>query len=360
MSVMTILEAQGKDWKAYDYLPLGGTGKYEPILNLLKEHPKQEIHLAEDHDVSGVESMQHIQELLKKEGMLTEQIHCHVPENAKDWNEALTNYAKKFKPVAELSFLEKEGLPEIHYCAIQSTKQIEEQGFRVRNGKHQYRLVELDAEGNLIPVALTKQNTMFFAAQDVEKRIPNMYKKLPYGELLERQKLVKSGELRLEEPAEKKKQVSEEIKQEVDKAKQEQAENAPVKQPEEATEQLLVEGFREDQNTLMANIKYKEEELEEAVWKKEDKFYICTGMRLDNTLEEHLLLDDQVEQLKAFLKENHYELDETLPILQLKRSEESQEQKATRTDNYLNQLQQQEMSKNQQVAAPTPMMGMEL
>ena len=56
----------------------------------------------------------------------------------------------------------KEGLPEIHYCAIQSTKQIEEQGFRVRNGKHQYRLVELDTEGNLIPVALTKQNTMFF------------------------------------------------------------------------------------------------------------------------------------------------------------------------------------------------------
>lgn len=99
-----------------------------------------------------------------------------------------------------------------------------------------------------------------------------MYKKLPYGELLERQKLVKSGELRLEEPAEKKKQVSEEIKQEVDKAKQEQAENAPVKQPEEATEQLLVEGFREDQNTLMANIKYKEEELEEAVWKKKISF----------------------------------------------------------------------------------------
>ena len=42
MSVMTILQAQGKDWKAYDYLPLGGTGKYEPILNLLKEYPKQE------------------------------------------------------------------------------------------------------------------------------------------------------------------------------------------------------------------------------------------------------------------------------------------------------------------------------
>ena len=44
--------------------------------------------------MSGVESMQHIQELLKKEGMPVEQIYCHVPENAKDWNEALMNYAK--------------------------------------------------------------------------------------------------------------------------------------------------------------------------------------------------------------------------------------------------------------------------
>ena len=79
----------------------------------------------------------------------------------KDWNEALMNYAKKFKPVEELSFLEKEGLPEIHYCAIQSTKQIEEQGFRVRNGKHQYRLVELDAEGNLMSVSLQSKIQCF-------------------------------------------------------------------------------------------------------------------------------------------------------------------------------------------------------
>ena len=55
-----------------------------------------------------------------------------------------------------------------------------------------------------------------------------MYKKLPYEELLERQALVRSGALRSEEPAEKQKQVSEEIKQEVDKVKQEQAEHAPV------------------------------------------------------------------------------------------------------------------------------------
>lgn len=359
MSVMTILQAQGKDWKAYDYLPLGGTGKYEPVLNLLKEHPKQEIHLAEDHDLSGVESMQHIQELLKKEGMPVEQIYCHVPENAKDWNEALMNYAKKFKPVEELSFLEKEGLPEIHYCAIQSTKQIEEQGFRVRNGKHQYRLVELDAEGNLMSVSLTKQNTMFFAPQEVEKRIPNMYKKLPYDELLERQNLVKSGALKLEQTTEQKEQTQEEMKQELDKVNQDQIENPPIERKEKVTEQLLVEGFGEEQNTLMAKIEYRGEKLEEAVWKEGDKVYICTGMAFDDTYEKHLLSNEQIEQMNLFLKKNHYELDETLPILQLKPCEESQEQKAVRTENYLNQLQQQEMSKNQQVAQ-TPMMGMEL
>lgn len=219
---------------------------------------------------------------------------------------------------------------------------------------------KLDTEGNLIPVSLTKQNTMFFAPQEVEKRIPNMYKKLPYEELLERQALVRSGALRSEEPAEKQKQVSEEIKQEVDKVKQEQAEHAPVEQAEKATEQLLVEGFREDQNTLMVKIEYRGEKLEEAVWKERDKVYICTGMTFDDTYEKHLLSNEQIEQMNLFLKENHYELDETLPILQLKLCEESQEQKAVRTENYLNQLQQQEISKNQQVAATTPMMGMEL
>ena len=89
------------------------------------------------------------------------------------------------------------------------------------------------------------------------------------------------------------------------------------------------------------------------------KVYICTGMAFDDTYEKHLLSNEQIEQMNLFLKKNHYELDETLPILQLKPCEESQEQKAVRTENYLNQLQQQEMSKNQQVAQ-TPMMGMEL
>ena len=46
------------------------------------------------------------------------------------------------------------------------------------------------------------------------------------------------------------------------------------KQAEKATEQLLVEGFREDQNTLMVKIEYRGEKLEEAVWKERDKVYI--------------------------------------------------------------------------------------
>ena len=114
-----------------------------------------------------------------------------------------------------------------------------------------------------------------------------------------------------------------------------------MEQAEKATEQLLVEGFREDQNTLMVKIEYRGEKLEEAVWKERDKVYICTGMTFDDTYEKHLLSNEQIEQMNLFLKENHYELDETLPILQLKLCEESQEQKAVRTENYLNQLQQQ-------------------
>ena len=98
-------------------------------------------------------------------------------------------------------------------------------------------------------------------------------------------------------------------------------------------------------------------------WRKILAMMLTVVMMLQNAQSVMVFADvtnEQIEQMNLFLKENHYELDETLPILQLKLCEESQEQKAVRTENYLNQLQQQEISKNQQVAATTPMMGMEL
>ncbi len=362
MSVMTILEAQGKDWKAYDYLPLGGTGKYEPLRNHLKEQPKSEILLAEDHDISGVTSMQLIKNMLVEEvGMKAGQIHFHVPEKAKDWNQELTNHAKKLKPVSEISFLEKEGLPRIHYCAIQSTEQTEEKGFRIRDGKHQYRLVELDQEGSLVPVALTKQNTMFFTPEDVEKRILDMYKKIPYNELLERQNLVKSGELDLGQMTEYRERAQGEKKQEADKPKQEQAGNIVAERNGKTGEQLILEGFKEEENLLVAKIRYKGEDLEEGIWKVGNEIYLQTGMVFDNTSEKHLLTEEQVERMNQFLKENHYELDETYPILQLKACGESLEQKSMQRESYLNRLQQQEMQKNQQAQAVSlPAIGMEL
>ena len=100
-----------------------------------------------------------------------------------------------------------------------------------------------------------------FAPQEVEKRIPNMYKKLPYDELLERQNLVKSGALKLEQTTEQKEQTQEEMKQELDKVNQDQIENPPIERKEKVTEQLLVEGFGEEQNTLMAKIEYRGEKL---------------------------------------------------------------------------------------------------
>ena len=94
-------------------------------------------------------------------GIADEKISFHVPPHKKDWNEELTEKMRKFQPLKNIPFLEKAALPEIHYCAVQSTKQVEEIGFRNRDGKDQYRLVELDADGKIIPVTVTKTNTMF-------------------------------------------------------------------------------------------------------------------------------------------------------------------------------------------------------
>ena len=106
--------------------------------------------------------------------------------------------------------------------------------------------------------------------------------------------------MKLEQTTEQKEQTQEEMKQELDKVNQDQIENPPIERKEKVTEQLLVEGFGEEQNTLMAKIEYRGEKLEEAVWKEGDKVNICTGMAIDDTYEKQLLSKEQIEQMNLF------------------------------------------------------------
>lgn len=322
-SIMSIIKGQGMDYKEYDYQLLGGTGKYGAILERMKEDPKKEVLLALDHDLSGVETMKQIKDLLVSEiKMEPEQVTYHVPPK-KDWNQALSETSRQLKPLDQLTFLEKSELPKIHFCSIQSTEQIEERGFRIRDGKHQYRLVEMNSEGNLEPVKISERNTMFFNPGEVEERIPNMYKKIPYKELLE---MIKTPLIK-EEPQKEKAQ------------RQVQETNAP-----ENYLKPILKGFLEKEGVCMVSLEIEGKDRQEAVWKNEEELYYATGMMCDGTFRKHYFTKEQEEELEKFIKANHYQVDETFPLLQINPADQTPD----KTANYLNQLQQQE-SKNQNV-----------
>ena len=173
MSVMSILKGQNIDFQQYDYLIQAGTKKYDAVLTQLQEHPQvQEVLLAMDHDIAGVKGMQKVQELIQ--GLPeVHKVSIHVPDSQyKDWNEVLTIAMRKMQPMEQISFLKECKLPEIRYCAVQSTEQIEERGFRKRGDQEQYRLVELGSEGQIQPMEINRQTLGLYRSGAIETTGP--------------------------------------------------------------------------------------------------------------------------------------------------------------------------------------------
>ena len=313
MSVMSILKGQGLDYKAYDYLPLNGTGKYLPLVNHLQKDPKEEVLLALDHDLAGVKDMQLIHDsLMEQLGMADEQISYHVPEK-KDWNMDLTEKAGKFQSLEEIPFLEEAALPKIHYCAVQSTEHYEERGFHKRNGKDQYRLVELLEDGRIASMDI-KKNVIFRTPEEVKKLVPNMYEELKYEELLKRQ-----AELQ-RDPA------------------------------------FSIKGFSVSEGMLVARTVYNGMESEESIWKGQDRFYVATGYEMDHTYKEHDLTEPERQELEQYIKDNGIEIDETAELLILKSAYTMPlEKKGT---SYLDQLQEQEFHEEEMNVESEMVIGM--
>ncbi|MFV0527192.1 MAG: DUF3991 domain-containing protein [Lachnospiraceae bacterium] len=103
MSVMSILKAQGKEYKEYDYLALTGTGKYESLFNHLEERPMEHVLLALDADAAGFETAKKLSSRLLEESKA--QVTFHVPGTAKDWNEQLIAGFRKME-VDKINFME--------------------------------------------------------------------------------------------------------------------------------------------------------------------------------------------------------------------------------------------------------------
>lgn len=86
MSIMTI---NGKDWKKYDYIVLGGTGKYEAIKTYLDKGKTKKLLIATDNDKGGINAAEIIRDFVKKNYPDVLVKFCLPPTSGRDWNELL-------------------------------------------------------------------------------------------------------------------------------------------------------------------------------------------------------------------------------------------------------------------------------
>ena len=86
MSIMTI---NGKDWKKYDYIALGGTGKYEAIKTYLDKGKTKKLLIATDNDKGGINAAEIIRDFFPKNYPDVLVKFCLPPTSGRDWNELL-------------------------------------------------------------------------------------------------------------------------------------------------------------------------------------------------------------------------------------------------------------------------------
>lgn len=96
MSVMTIIENQGNDFKKYNYQSLSGTQKWEATINIIKENPNiKTVTLALDNDNAGKSAIYEIKRVIQEEKLNVKCIE-NLP-SAKDWNQELLDRREREK-----------------------------------------------------------------------------------------------------------------------------------------------------------------------------------------------------------------------------------------------------------------------
>lgn len=338
MSVMSILHGQGIDYKQYDYLPLNSADKHETLLVHLAENPKEQVLLALDHDLAGVKNMQILKEKILDEfsgmDMRAEQVTFHVPEK-KDWNEELLDTMKHLRPVTEIDFLKAKSLPEIHYCAVQSTQDIEETGFHKRQGQNQYRLVELGEQGQIVPMDI-KKNIIFRTADEVKKYIPKMYEEIPYSRLLNMQKQQTIGTEKAQDSISPEMELQKEYG-------------------------ISIKGFDVSDGMLVAKVTHDKVSGKEVVCQKDGRYYTSTGYAFDNSYIEFDLTKEQQDELEAYISEHGLKLNKEYYMLMVEEmaeqiKEDVPEVEKSGTD-FLNALQQQEFQAEEMKPEPELAIG---
>ncbi len=93
MSIMTLLE---KDWKKYDYLAIGGVGKWHSVKTYLAGGKIKTVIIATDCDEKGIETARIICSYIRENYPDIQRKWFLPPQNkGKDWNDVIRERSKK-------------------------------------------------------------------------------------------------------------------------------------------------------------------------------------------------------------------------------------------------------------------------
>lgn len=341
MSVMTILNGQGMDYHAYDYLIEAGTGKSASLFVHLKEKPIEEVLLSMDHDVAGVSAMEGVKKKIEEQGIQTK-VTYHVPDiERNDWNGELTHASKKLQPMSSLTYLEDKPLPEIHYCAVQSTAQVEERGFRKRGDKQQYRLVE-NVNGTLQPMDINR-NVIYTDPKELEALVPPMYVMTQYRDLAA--EITRAADKYQEQLPD-------------DERTNIEGRDTKAGEMDLKEDKISIRSVRMEEGVCMAALEIEGKDQELGIWKRGDQFYVETGFAFDDSLQEHFLNEKAVGKISELMGENISKFPDG--ILMQTGDKELSQAGQTSPAAFLEQLQKQELKRNQAVMNMQPGMSIEM
>lgn len=89
MSIMTLLKFR---WKEYNYLAIGGVGKWQSVDTYLAQNTIKTVIIATDHDEKGILAAQNICAYIKDKYPFVKR-KWGLPKKKKDWNEVLNEYS---------------------------------------------------------------------------------------------------------------------------------------------------------------------------------------------------------------------------------------------------------------------------
>ena len=233
------------------------------------------------------------------------------------------------QPLEQIPFLREGELPEIHFCAVQSTEQVEERGFRKRGDQEQYRLVEIGSEGQIQPMEINR-NVIYTDPEQLKPLVPKMYELVKYEEL-EEQRAFRMGQSW--------------------ETEQKQTE-AP---PQESGKKLAAEQIRVENGLVMAEVQLDGQREKLAVSREGDRYYVETGYAFDETLQEYDLDEHAAEQIREQLGERMEELGEGLLYL-----EEPLMKPQRKSSPFLERVQQEEQKKDEMGMEYQPEEAMEM